>query len=412
VPLELRLAWRNVWRNPRRTGLTVAATVFAVFLVVFFVAFAAGLHGKMIEDSERLHSGHLTVSGEGHLENQTLEQHLRLEPGFENALSSTPGVRGMAPRVVGFGLLSRGSATQGVALFGVDPEREASVSTLPDRIKRGRFVSDEEPFDIVLGERLSQNLGADLGDQILVYSVAYSFEMAYELFTVVGIAKLPEPALDRALAVISLAAAQRFFVYGDRVTEVALLAEDADASPELARRLAAELPKISSTPAEVHTWEEIMPELQQLIFLDDAAMYILLAILVVVVGFGILNTILMSVLERARELGVILALGLRPGAVFRLVYLESMLLALSGLLIGLAVAIPVVLYFQAHPWELAGSAGAGMEYFGIEPVMTWKLKPWNPIGSAITIFFVAAIAAFYPARKASRGRPVDALRSL
>jgi len=412
VPLELRLAWRNVGRNPRRTGLTVAATVFAVFLVVFFVAFAAGLHEKMIEDSVRLHSGHLSVSGEGHLENQTLEQYLRLEPGFEAALSSTPGVRGLAPRVVGFGLLSRDSTTQGVALLGVDPKRESSVSTLPDRVQRGRFVGGDAPLGIVLGERLSQNLGADLGDEILVYSVAYSFEMAYELFTVVGIVKLPEPRMDRALAVISLADAQRFFVYGDRVTEVALLAKDADASPELARRLASTLPEISSTPAEVHTWEEIIPELEQLIFLDDAAMYILLAILVVVVGFGILNTILMSVLERTRELGVTLALGLRPGGVFRVVYLESMLLALLGLLVGLVLAIPTVLYFQAHPYELTGSAMAGMEFFGVEPVMTWKLKPWNPVGSTITIFVVAAIAAFYPALKASRGRPVDALRSL
>jgi ABC-type lipoprotein release transport system permease subunit len=390
VPLELRLAWRNVWRNPRRTGLTVAATVFAVFLVVFFVAFAAGLHEKMIEDSVRLHSGHLSVSGEGHLESQTLEQFLYLDPSFETALAATPGVRGMAPRVVGFGLLSRDSATQGVALFGVDPKREASVSTLPDRIRRGRFLGGETPLGIVLGERLSQNLGADLGDQILVYSVAYSLEMAYELFTVVGIANLLDPALDRSLAVISLADAQEFFVYGDRVTEVALLAENADASPKLARSLAARLPEISRSPAEVHTWEEIMPELEQLIFLDDAAMYILLIILVVVVAFGILNTILMSVLER----------------------FESMLLALGGLLIGLALAIPAVLYFEAHPWELTGGASSAMELFGVEPVMTWKLKPWNPIGSAITIFAVAAIAALYPALKASRGRPVDALRSL
>jgi ABC-type lipoprotein release transport system permease subunit len=397
VPLELRLAWRNVWRNPRRTGLTVAATVFAVFLVVFFVALAAGLHEKMIEDSVRLHSGHLSVSGEGYLENQTLEQYLYLDPSFDVAISGTPGVRGMAPRVVGFGLLSKDSATQGVALFGVDPEREASVSTLPDRIRRGRFLGGETPLGIVLGERLSQNLGADLGDPIL---------------TVVGILKLPEPALDRALAVISLADAQEFFGYGDRVTEVALLAEDAEASPKLARTIAAALPEISRSPAEVHTWEEIMPELEQLIFLDDAGMYILLVILVVVVAFGILNTILMSVLERSRELGVVLALGLRPSSVFRLIYLESMLLALGGLLIGLALAIPVVLYFEGHPVALTGNAMAGMELFGIEPVMTWKLKPWNPIGSAITIFAVAAIAALYPALKASRGRPVDALRSL
>lgn len=412
MSLELRLAWRNVWRNPRRTGLTVAAIVFAVFLVVFLVALAAGLHEKMIEDSVRLHSGHLSVSGASYHDNMTLEQFLHLDPGLMEALATTPGVRGMAPRVIGYGLLSKDAATQGVALFGVDPLREGSVSTLPDRVRIGRFLSRQGSGQVVLGERLSQNLDAKVGDQVLVYSVAYSLEMAYALFTVSGIAKLPEPELDRSLAVISLADAQDFFVYGDRVTEVAVLAEDADAVSELTRTLRAKLPSVARDPVEIQTWDEIMPRLQQLIFLDDASMYILLMILVVVVAFGILNTILMSVHERSRELGVLLALGLRPAAVLRLVYFESMMLSVVGLAIGLAIAIPAVLYFQAHPWALSGQASAGMELFGIEPVFTWKLKPLNPIGSAITIFVVTAVASLYPALKASRGRPVDALRSL
>jgi ABC-type lipoprotein release transport system permease subunit len=120
----------------------------------------------------------------------------------------------------------------------------------------------------------------------------------------------------------------------------------------------------------------------------------------------------MSVLERTRELGVLLALGLRPGAVFRLVYLESLLLAGLGLAIGLALSIPLVLWFQGHPVELSNELAGAMELIGAEPVVTWKLKPWNPAGSVLTILGVAALAALYPAIKASRGRPVDALRSV
>jgi putative ABC transport system permease protein len=138
----------------------------------------------------------------------------------------------------------------------------------------------------------------------------------------------------------------------------------------------------------------------------------MLVILVVVVAFGILNTILMSVLERTRELGVLLALGLRPRAVFRLVYLESMLLGGVGLVLGLAVGIALVLWFQAHPVFLGEKMAGAMELFGAEPVMTWKLKPMNPVGSSLTVLGVALLAALYPAIKASRGRPVDALRSL
>jgi ABC-type lipoprotein release transport system permease subunit len=395
--------------------LTVAATVFAVVLVVFFVAMAAGVHEKMIEDAVRVHSGHVSLSGEGYLERQTLEQFVRFDREVERLLDETRGIEGYAPRLIGFGLLSKGSSTRGAAVLGVDPEREPSVSTLAERVRAGSFVTRDGKREMVLGERLAKVLSAEIGDEVLLYSVAYSLETAYDLFRVVGIMKLPEPGLDRSLAVVPLAAAQEFFVYGDRVSEVAILAAGADWAVEVERALSQALssgPLAQAQSVEVHTWSERMPELVQIIFLDDAGMYILLVILVIVVGFGIFNTILMAVLERKREFGVLLALGLGPSTVFRIVYLESLLLAAVGLAIGLAAALPLVLYFQAHPIELTGEAAGAMELFGFEPLMTWKLKPLNPIGSAITILGVAIAAALYPAVKASRGRPVDVLRSL
>lgn len=411
--LELRLAWRNVWRNPRRTGLTIAATVFAVFLVVFFVAMGAGLHEKMIEDSVRVHSGHLTVTGEGYLENKTLEYGVRWGDSLRAALEADPDVAGIAPRVTGFGLLSKTAKAQGVMVMGVDPVREGTVSTLPERIQDGRFLTGETPRGIVLGSRLAENLDALPGDELLLYSVAYSLEMAYELFTVVGVMRLPEPTLDRRFAAIHLTDAQEFFVYGDLVTEVALLTSSAEAAAPLAERLRAELPQPAARPLAVHTWNEVLPDLEQLILLDDAQMYITLAILVIVVAFGILNTILMAVLERTREMGVMLALGFRPAAIFRLVYLESLMLATVGLVIGLALAIPAVFWFEAHPvWLESESMTAMVEMFGMEPVMTWKFKITNPIGSAATILGIASLAALYPAWKASRARPVDALRAV
>jgi ABC-type lipoprotein release transport system permease subunit len=311
--------------------------------------------------------------------------------------------------VVSFGLLSQEQSTRGVAVVGVDPRREGTVTTLPERVTQGRFLAPGGEREIVLGGRLARTLNARLGDQVLLYSVAYSLETAYDLFTVVGVMKLPEIEMDRTLAVISLAEAQAFFVYGDRVSEIAILADDADAVPAVAGSVRA---SVAGTPTEVHTWRESMPELEEFILLDDAGMYITLAILVIVVGFGILNTILMAVLERRREFGVILALGLRPRAVFRIVYLESLALALVGLAIGLALALPLILYLQANPVELSGDMAGAAELFGIEPQVTWKLKPLNPLGSIATILGVALTAALYPAVKASRGRPVDALRSL
>lgn len=410
--LELRLAWRNVWRNGRRTALTVAATVFAVFLVVFFVAMADGVHEKMIEDSVRIHSGHVQVAGQGYLEDRTLEQYVVLDAELERAVAATPGITGHAPRLNAFGLLSKDEATKGVILFGVDPAREGNVSTLPSRIEEGRFLPDGVERPIVLGDALARNLGAAVGDRLLLYSIAYTFENAYDLFEVTGTIRLPEPALERSLALIRLDDAQAFFAYGDRVSEVAVLLEDARAVPAATGALRQVLATGADAElVEVNSWNQVMPELEQFIFIDDAGMYIMLAILVIVVAFGILNTILMSVLERTRELGVMLALGLRPAAIFRLVYFESMMLAAVGLAVGLALAIPLVLYLAAHPIPLDSMADA-WALIGAEPVMTFVLRAGNPVGSTVTILVVAALAALYPAVKASRARPVDALRSL
>lgn len=408
MSLEQRLAWRNVWRNKRRTGLCVAATVFAVYLVVLSVAMAAGTHEKMIEDGVRLESGHVSITGRGYLADRTLERFVTLDDALASELEQHPDVLGWAPRVTSFALLSLGSASHGAAVIGVDPEREGSVTTLPERLQEGRFLEPGASREIVLGARLAESLGAGLGDEVLVYGIAYSLETAYELFTVVGTLRLPEPDLERSLSLISLSEAQSFLVYGNRLSEIAIRVDSADDSEPVRESLASSLRDV-----DVHTWEERMPDLLQFVILDDIGMYLMLVILVVVVAFGILNTILMAILERARELGMMMALGLRPASVFRVVYWESIFMAAVGLAVGLVLALPTVVYLSAHPIPITSEAMSGMtELIGMEPVATFRLKPLNPIGSAITILVVGALAALYPAYKASRGRPVDALRTL
>jgi len=297
VGLILRLARRNLARNRRRSGLTIASAVFAVFLVVFFVAMATGVDEKMIEDAVRLHSGHLTLTGPDYLETRTLESHLRFGRELVALLESTPGAAGFAPRITTFALLAREERALGVATVGVDPLREGSVSTLPGRVAEGRFLAPDGRREIVVGRRLAENLGARLGDELLFDSAAWTLETALDLFTLVGVIRFPEPGLDRALALVSLRDAQQVLAFGDRVTGVELLAESAERVPDLVDTLRRAVAARPEPMPEVHPWQETMPELVHFIALDDAGMFITLAILVVVVGFGILNTLLMAMLE-------------------------------------------------------------------------------------------------------------------
>ncbi len=231
MDIETRLAWRNVWRNPRRTALSVAATVFAVFLVVLSVGMAAGVHEKMIEDAVRLASGHVAISGKGYRHSLTLEQYVPWDGRVEALVEGAPGVRAWAPRVSSFALISLRDRSQGGMVIGVDPARERHVTTFAQKVKQGRFVAEaREPGrrEVVLGRKLAEKLGAGLGDDVLLYGVAYSLETAYDLFTVVGTLALPDPRLERNLAIVHIEDASEFYVYEGRITEVAILARDAD----------------------------------------------------------------------------------------------------------------------------------------------------------------------------------------
>lgn len=413
--IETRLAWRNVWRNPRRTALSVAATVFAVFLVVLSVGMADGVHEKMIEDAVRLTSGHVAISGKGYRHSMTLEQFIPWDGRVREAIENTPDIRAWAPRISSFALISFDDRSQGSMVIGVDPRREKNVTTFAQKIKDGRFIDESSKpgiREVVLGRKLAERLGAGLGDEVLLYGIAYSLETAYELFTVVGTMALPDPRLERNLAIIHIDTASEFFVYENRITEVAILAENADQSDALLGRLSTKLAASKGLNLELQTYAERMPELVQLILIDDAGMVVTLGILIVVVGFGILNTILMAILERTRELGVVLALGLKPAALFRMIYLESMYLAGLGILIGLSFSLPLLAWLHGIEIPIDGDIAKGAELFGMEPVMMFKFDWMNPIGSTLTIFGVALLAALYPALKASRARPIDALRGL
>jgi len=407
--LELRLAWRSLGRNPRRTGLTVAATAFSVILVVCMVGLSNGSHEKMIEDGVRMASGHLSLMAPEHLEERTLEQPLDWNPEINQTLASTSGIVGFTPRLDSFALVSQAEATQGMLIRGTDPASEDDVSEIKKRVVEGRFLSGRGNREIVLGQRGAETLAVTIGDEVLLYGIAYSLENAYELFTVVGLFRFPDSRLERSLAFVSLEDAQSFYVYPDKVTEVAILLEDSESALAVKSALDTGL---SENDLRVHTWQEVVPELDQYVTLDKWGMYLILVMLVVVVGFGILNTVLMTVLERKREFGVLLALGLRPAQVFRIVYLESIFLASVGILIGLTIAIPIVLYFQAHPIPLEGSMAQALLEFNMEPVITWKLRASNPIGSSLTMMGVAILAALYPAIKASRGQPIDVVQNV
>ncbi len=407
----LQLALRNLQRNPRRTALTVAATVFAVGLTVLFEALAAGSHRHWIEDVVRLYPGHVEVMAEGYRENRTLEYGLELEPAQAEALDRVSGILGWAPRVEAWALaMPDEDEALGRAgwLVGVDPERERGLSRIVGAIREGRFLNGTPRNSVVLGARLARRMGVGVGDRVILLSTDYYRSQAAERFVVVGTVEVGEPVFDSSLVMGRLDEIQRFLELGNRISHVALFADPSRDVDELRREVAG---LFDSGGQEVVGWRELRPDLDQFIRLDDVGNRFSLAILILVAGFGVLNTVLMSVFERVREFGVMRAIGARPRTLFAMVMLESGMLAAVGVVFGISIAVPLVLFLEGNPIPISGEYLQMYELFGLDPVIAFALESKNLFGTPLVMLVVAVVAGLPAAIRASRGHPVDVMRA-
>ena len=404
-----RLAWRNLGRNRRRTGLTAAAGAFAALLMMLSLALARGSHEYWIDQSVRLYPGHVRLALAGYEEHGTLEYGMRLSPALRSALDALPGSVGWAPRLETWGLAVQdadGSLGRGAWIVGVDPERERELTRLFDGLGAAELPEPGVP-GAVLGADLARALGVRTGESILLLTGDYYGSQAAERFRVTGTLSVGDPRFDERAVLTHVGEMQAFLDAGRTVSHVVLFAPSGERAGELARELSASLPG----GYEIFTWPELVPDLLQMLLLDDAGNWLALSILVVVVGFGLLNTILMSVLERRREFGTLRALGMRPRAVFGLVLIESLLLTSAGIAVGLAIAMPLLLVLERNPIPLSGEQlAAAAETYHLDPILVFELSAAQVLGTSAVLLGVALLAAVPPALRAARGQPRDAMR--
>ncbi|MGH9886026.1 MAG: ABC transporter permease, partial [bacterium] len=376
----LRLAWRNLGRNKRRTALTTAAGVFAMLLSMLNLAVSDGSHERWVDHAVRLYPGHFEVSLADYREYRTLDYALPLDDATRGVLDeiadSLPrsAASGWAPRLEAFGLISADTeqaSGRAVQLFGLNGAREAKLSKLVAAIDAGRMPAHgAAEREIALGDVLEKNLGVAIGDNVIIVSADSFGSQAADRFRVVGTFHVASDELDGFGALVDLADLQAFLEAPDSLSHVAVFVADSGAMAPIGARLHAAFPR---DKYEVLAWPELMPDLVQFMVLDDVGNWVGNSVLIVVVGFGLLNTILMSVFERVREFGVLRALGLRPRAVFALVMIESLQLTTLGISIGLAIGVPLVLWLARHPIPLTGDSGGAIGLFDLEPLVVFGL---------------------------------------
>ncbi len=408
MSLGLRLAWRNLWRHPRRTWLTLAAIAFSNMLLVFMISLQFGMYGLMIDNSLKALTGHLQVQAAGYLDDQKMRQVVPDIAALAGRLEASLALDTIAPRAVAFALLSSEDRSYGVQVMGVDPESEERVSSIPGLVSGGRWLRDGDGAEIVLGSVLARNLRVAIGDEVTLLGSGRDGSFAAAVAEVAGIFDSGMTALDRSIAAITLPFFDETFAMRGAGHQVVIVTPQLELVPGYADRIAAELP--ADAGLVVHDWDALQPGLKQAIQADIGSAFFMYAVLVVLVAFSVLNTQLMSVLERTREFGINLALGIAPGRLGRIVLLESGLMGLLGLVGGAALGAVVTYWFSVNGFsypgmeELAASFNLPARFY---PQVT---LPSLLIGPAV-VFVFTLIAALYPALRLHWLEPVAAMRA-
>lgn len=404
----LTLAWRNIWRNRRRTLLTMSTLALGLVVLLVFVGLGDGGHMQMIESAVRLGSGHVVFQAQGYQEMGGVERALTqkeqqsIRDWLEQNSERFP-LRQIAPRVFASILGSSAEGSSGIQLVGIQPEIEAGVSRFSETLERGNFLSQEDEGKVLVGEGVAHKLDLDLGDKfVLMGQGAVEGEIESVVVRVKGIIRTGLEEYDQALVVSNLATAQDFLKLMQRVHQIAVLLQHEQQSVSMAREASQALPRV-----EVLDWQQALPELADFIRMDDGGNYVFHIFLFLLIAFMVLNTLLMSVLERSREFSLLEALGLVAWQRFVLVVLEGSLISLLAILAGLAVGLSLHAYLAIYglPLDLFSLGEATVAGVAFDPVMYSYLSATRILGAAGLVFLMNLILALLAARRAAQ--PAD-----
>jgi len=406
--ISLRLAWRNLWRHKRRTWLTVGAMIFSNCLLVFSISLQFGSYDMMIDNTLQAFSGHLQLQHEKYLDTPKMRYTL---PGIvETAqqLRDDLQLENIAARSVGFALASSEDRSYGLQILGVEPLYEPKVSSIPGLVTQGRYLQADSFDEIIIGAVLARNLKVKVGDELTFLGSGLDNSFAAGVVQIVGIFESGLPDLDRNMAQISLAYFDDSFAMQGKGHSIAIRASHIDEVALLQSRISSFLGK--QEDLSLRHWEELQPGLKQAIQADMTSAWFMYIVLIVLVAFSVLNTQLMSVLERTREFGTMMALGLRPGNLSRLVVMETLMMSCLGLLLGILIGFVITAYLS-----VVGFYYPGMEEMAVKFNLPDRMYPSVSalslsLGPGI-VAFGSLLASIYPATRLYRLLPIEAMHA-
>ncbi|KJF41958.1 ABC transporter permease [Draconibacterium sediminis] len=403
----LSIAWRNVWRSKTRSLVMIAAIALGLFAGIFMMAFMNGMYNSRIESATRSELSHIQVHAPHFLDNT--ESELFVPNGFALAeqIAALDSVEAASPRLIAEPFIMAAHGTGGGKMLGIDPEKEKQVTDIWQHLIEGTYLEKTSRMPPVLvGKKLADKLRLKVGTKINVQLVDFNGDLSSKGYRVAGIYKTVNTGFDEMHLFVNINDLRsQIGIQPDAVHEIAILLKDNSYAPLVK-------PAVQKTAAgmDVQSWKELSPEMSIITDSMDQYMYIFILIILIALCFGIINTMLMAVLERVKEIGMLMAIGMNKRKIFNMIILESVMLTLTGGLVGILLGIGVSRIFEQHPINLSAFA-QGLEQYGMSTEIA-TVFPSHSLGILITLVVLTGlISAIYPARKALKLNPAEATRT-
>jgi ABC-type lipoprotein release transport system permease subunit len=406
--LIFKIAFRNIFRQRRRSIFTALTMVGGFVLFSLALSISEGTYATVIEKFTRSYTGHLQLHKKGYLDRPSIYKTLEDLESINEKLKVSPGVKSWTPRVYSSALASKDKKTSIARIVGISPAAEASTTSIKEKIKEGTFFKSSDDFnnDVIVGAGLAEILNLKIGSELVLVGQGADGSISNDIFKVTGILKGDTYSADRTYCYMNIKAAQGFLSLDKRFHEVVIVLDDYKNSQKEALILG----KIfkDRSELEVLPWESIEKQFYNTMIFEKRGIRICLLVIVLIVAIGVLNTVLMTILERTIEYGVLRALGTRPVMIFGLIVLETSILAILSIFLGFVLSFVLNYWVSIHgidypaPIDIGGFAITTM--YGL-------IYPGAFSTPAIVTFFTAVIVSIFPAIRAMRIIPVDAMRT-
>jgi ABC-type lipoprotein release transport system permease subunit len=397
------LAWRNLWRNHRRTLIMLGAITIGVWAMIFMTALMRGMVNEMVRDGIRALPGHVQVHNPGFLDDPGINKLLPMQDDLIAASFGSADFLEWASRLRVPAVVASERESRGVTLYGIDPYRERHMTFVADDIVEGRFLENENDSGIIVGRKLARDLETGLGKRIVLMSQNPGNEIADRGFRIVGIFKSKLESYESAMVFAGRSTVQKMLDVNGRVNEIAVLGNDYRNVEPVLRKVR----EIAGRGVAVLPWYELDRYLGTMMKVMDGFVLVWIIVVFLALSFGLVNTLVMAVFERVREIGLMMALGMRPSGILGQVIIESLLLLALGLAVGDLLAV-ATLFWLKDGIDISVVA-KGMEMMGAAGTLYPELTLADIVLANLVVLALGSIASFFPAWRASRYDPIEAI---